>query len=52
MDRIKDIPAIYDLMVNSEKYYFKELKPSHLEENLAVKVSVVCLTSESKGKKF
>lgn len=40
MDRIKDIPALYELMLKSEKHYFNELKPSQLEENLAVVYSI------------
>ena len=40
MSKIEDIPALYELMLNSEKYYFDELKPSLLEENLAVVYSI------------
>ncbi|MBE7019633.1 MAG: GIY-YIG nuclease family protein [Ruminococcaceae bacterium] len=36
MNRINEIPKIYELMVKSKKHYFNELKPSHLEENLSV----------------
>ena len=40
MDRIKDIPALYELMLKAKKHYFNELKPSQLEENLAVIYSI------------
>ena len=40
MDRIKDIPVLYELMLKAKKHYFNELKPSQLEENLAVIYSI------------
>ena len=36
MDRIKEIPALLKEMIDSEKYYFSELKPSALDKDLAV----------------
>ena len=36
MDRIKEIPALLEKMLDSKKYYFNELKPSQLVEYLSV----------------
>lgn len=36
MNRINEIPKLYELMATSKKHYFNELKPSHLEKDLSV----------------
>lgn len=40
MNRISEIPALYDSMIQAEKYYFSDVKPSQLEENLPVVYSI------------
>ena len=40
MNRISEIPALYDSMIQAEKYYFNDIKPSQLEENLPVVYSI------------
>ena len=40
MNRISEIPALYDSMMQAEKYYFSAVKPSQLEENLPVVYSI------------
>ena len=40
MNRTSEIPALYDSMIQAEKYYFSDVKPSQLEENLPVVYSI------------
>lgn len=40
MDRINQIPLLLKELVDSDKYYFNELKPSQLEKELAVIYSI------------
>lgn len=36
MNRVENVRELYHQMISSEKYYFSELKPSHLQDKLAV----------------